>query len=65
MNHGTMETQPVLVPGPNGMLRLSPLLATPSGPRRPNRKRHTWLWRIVILLAGIAFGWLLHGVIHP
>lgn len=58
MRQGTL-----FVPGPRGSLRLSPLIGAPPDPWRRNRRRRTWLWRIIYLVAGLVAGWIAHGVV--
>lgn len=33
------------------------------GSKPPNRKRHTWLWRVVFFALGLLLGWLAHGLV--
>ena len=56
MTQGTL-----FVPGPGGSLRISPL--TGVAPKRPNRRRHTLLWRIVCFAGGVAVGWITYGLL--
>lgn len=56
------STLPLFVPGRGDSLRLSPLI---GGPRRPNRRRRKWLWRIVSFLGGLIVGWIAHGLFVP
>jgi len=56
MTQGTL-----FVPGPGGSLRIS--LLSDVSPRRPNRRRHTLLWRIVCFVAGVVIGWITHGIL--
>jgi hypothetical protein len=49
-----------LVPGPGGSFRISSL--TSVLPKRPNRRRHTLLWRIVCFAAGVVIGWIISGM---
>ena len=49
------------VPGPGESLRISPLAHVSS--MRLNRRRHTFLWRILCFAAGVVIGWLTHGLL--
>lgn len=35
-------------------------------PTRPqaNRRRHTWRWRLILLLVGICLGWIARGTFN-